>query len=77
VRYYILAASWANFTESPEAVVLKKLGLAGLAKLTKFRFVLSRLLWTRESTLGRCTQPANSQLIPRSMMKYLGLARLA
>ncbi len=24
-----------------------------------------------------CTQPANSQLIPQSMMKYLGLARLA
>jgi len=25
----------------------------------------------------RCTQPANSQLIPQSMMKYLGSARLA
>jgi hypothetical protein len=24
-----------------------------------------------------CTQPANSQLIPQSMMKYLVLARLA
>jgi hypothetical protein len=30
-----------------------------------------------ESTIGRWTQPANLQLIPPSMMKYLGLARLA
>ena len=31
-----------------------------------------------ESTIGRCsTQPANSQLIPQSSMKYLGLGRLA
>jgi hypothetical protein len=27
--------------------------------------------------MGRCTQPNNSQMIPQSMMKYLGLARLA
>jgi hypothetical protein len=30
-----------------------------------------------ESTIGQCIQPANAQLIPQSMMKYLGLARLA
>jgi hypothetical protein len=38
----------------PEAGVLKKLSFAGLAKLTP---------------IGRCTQPANSQLIPQNMMK--------
>ncbi len=37
---------------------------------------LSRLSWTR-SPQGRCTQPANSQLISQNSMKYLGLARLA
>jgi hypothetical protein len=30
-----------------------------------------------ESTIGRCAQPANSQLNSQSRMKYLGLARLA
>jgi hypothetical protein len=32
-----------------------------------------------ESTIGQpvCTQPTNSQMIPQSMMKYLGIARLA
>jgi hypothetical protein len=29
-----------------------------------------------ESTIGRCTQLANSQLIPQNRIKYLGLARL-
>jgi hypothetical protein len=36
------------------------------------------LVWPQpESTKGWCTQPANSQLIPQSTNKYLGLARLA
>jgi hypothetical protein len=30
-----------------------------------------------ESTIGRYTQLANSQLSPQSMMKYLGLSSLA
>jgi hypothetical protein len=30
-----------------------------------------------ESTIGRCTQASNSQLIPQSSMKHLELARLA
>jgi len=48
-----------------EAGVLRKLSLAGLAIVDS------------ESTIGRCTQPANSQLIPKSKMKYLGFARFA
>ncbi len=63
--------------------VLQKLSLAGLAKPSRLwyswlrfglasagcheREVHDRLVW--------CTQPANSQVIPQSMMKYLGLAR--
>ncbi len=67
----LLCASWSL----PEAGVLKK--EPAKEQLTKVWFCLSRLPWTRESTIGRCTQPANSQLIQQSNMKYLGLARLA
>ncbi len=72
--------AWAGYTSTyvanqgigrkPVAGVSKKLSFVGLARL-------SRLSWTPESTIGWCTQPANSQLIPQSMTKYLGLARLA
>jgi hypothetical protein len=64
------------------AGVLKKLSLAGLAKLSRLRYSRLRfgLVWPQpaivdsESTIGRCTKPAKSQLIPQSSMKYLGLA---
>jgi hypothetical protein len=60
-------------------IELSRLSLAKPAKvwLTKVWFGLSRLSCTKESTIGQCTQPANSQLIPQSSVKYLGLARLA
>ncbi len=58
-----------------EAGVLKKLSLAG------YGIAVSGLVWPQpaiidsETTIGWCTQPANSQLSPQSMTKYLGLAR--
>ncbi len=66
-----------------EAGVLKKLSLAGLAKLSRLRYSWLRFgrpqqaIVDSEPTIGWCTQPANTQLISRNMMKYLGLARLA
>jgi hypothetical protein len=54
----------------PEAGVLKKLSLAGLAKLSRLRCTcnLLSLVWPQpaimdsETTVGRCTKQANSQL---------------
>jgi hypothetical protein len=50
------------------------MSLAFLAKLSRLRYS-----WLRFglASVGWCTQPANSQLIPQSSMKHLGLARLA
>jgi hypothetical protein len=62
----------------PEGRVLKKLSIAGLAKLSRLGMVWPQpAIVDSESMIDRCAQPANSQLIPQSMMKYLGLARLA
>ena len=63
-----------------EAGVLKKLSLAGLAKLSRLRHSGLRLVWPQpaivysEFTIGQCTQPANSQLIPQSIP---GISRLS
>ncbi len=57
----------------PEAGVLKKLSLAGLGKLSQLRYGLASAGYHGLGVHGRPV-PANSQLIPQSMMKYLGLA---
>ncbi len=54
----------------------EKLSLAVIAKLNRLKYRRLRFVWP-EPTIGRCTQPANSQLILQSSMKYLGLASLA
>ncbi len=65
-------------TSRTEAVVLKKLSLAGIAKLSRLKYSWLRLVWPQptfvdsELTIGWCTQ-----LIPQSSMKNLGLARSA
>ncbi len=67
----------------PEAGIVKKLSrsLAGLAKQSRLRYSWLRFGLPQpaimDSESKRCTQPANSQLIPQCMMKYLGLVRLA
>ncbi len=72
-------AQYYVYSRSTEAGVLKKLSLAGLAKLRRLRY--SRLRFGLASAgylgLGVHDRPANSQLIPQNSMKYLGLARLA
>jgi hypothetical protein len=59
------------------AGVLKILSLAGGYGIVDEDLVLPKkqAIVDSESMIGRCTQPANSQLIPQSSMKYLGLAR--
>ncbi len=73
-----------------DAGVLKKLSLAGLAELSRvscswLRFGLASAGYRGLGVLDRSVymyialhtaQPANSQMIPQSMMKYLELARL-
>jgi hypothetical protein len=69
----------------PEAGVLKKLSLAELAKLSRPRYKWLRFGLASAGYRGLrghdrpvyTTQQANSQLIPQSSMKFLGLARLA
>jgi hypothetical protein len=57
---------------------LKKLSLAGIAKLSRLKYSWLRFVWPQptfvdaELTIGWCTQ-----LIPQSSMKHLGLARSA
>jgi hypothetical protein len=79
-----LVAAWYSsgsghgptWTSRTEVGVLKKLSLAGIAKLSRLKYRWLRFVWP-EPTIGWCTQPANSQLILQSSMKYLGLAGLA
>ncbi len=69
----------------PEVGVLMKLSLVGLAKLSQLICSWLRLCLASASYRGievydrqvYRTQPANSQMIPQNVMKYLGLARLA
>ncbi len=79
-----LVAAWYSsgsghgptWTSRREMGVLKKLSLAGIAKLSRLKYRWLRFVWPKP-TIGWCTQPANSQLILQSSMKYLGLAGLA
>ncbi len=70
-------------TSRSEGGVLKKLSLAGIAKLSRLKYRWLRFAWHQptimdsELTIGWCTQPANPQLIPQSSMKHLGLSHLA
>jgi hypothetical protein len=72
------------FQVCTEAGVLKKLGLDGLAKLSRLRYSWLRIGLASADYRGLgvhnrpvyCTQPANSQLIPQSSMQHLGLALL-
>jgi hypothetical protein len=81
--YKIKTTEILEYEQTPEAGVLKKLSLAGIAKLSRLRFSCLRFVWPQPavvdsvSTISRYTQSANSQLIPQSLMKYLGLVRLA
>ncbi len=84
VRQVEIPSQLAHIPLRAEAGVLKKLSLAGLAKLSPLRYswlrfglVSAGYCGLGESTIGWCTQPANSQLIPLSMVKYLRLVRLA
>jgi hypothetical protein len=70
-----------HFSTNTRGGSFKEIKLSWLSyKLSRLRY---SLVWPQpaivdaESTIGWCTQPANSQLIPQSMMKYLGLAPLA
>jgi hypothetical protein len=87
VTHFLLALALLDALASsfqagfPEAGVLKKLSLAGLAKLSRLMLLLTKgFVWPQpalvlsESTIGWCWC---TQLIPQSMMKYLGLASLA
>jgi hypothetical protein len=57
----------------PKAGILKELSLAGI---TDKGLVLPQpAIVDSDSTIGWCTQPASSQLIPQSSMKYVGLVR--
>jgi hypothetical protein len=68
---------WLLQYQRADEGVLKKLSLACLAKLSRLMYSWLRFGLASESTIGQCAKPANSQLIPQIMMKYLGLARLA
>ncbi len=74
IRPFQIPPRYIKILANQEAGVLKKLSLAGLAKLSRLRYS-----WLRFglAQIGQCTQPTNSQLIPQSSMKYLELARLA
>ncbi len=79
-----LVAAWYSsgsghgptWTSPKEMGVLKKLSLAGIAKLSRLKYRWLRFVWP-EPTIGWCTQPANSQLLLQSSMKYLGFSRLS
>ncbi len=75
-RYSSGSGHGPTCTRGMEVGVLKKLSLAGIAKLSRLKYRLLRFVWP-EPTIGWCTQPANSQLILQSSMKHLGLAGLA
>ncbi len=76
----LLQLSWARRRSRPEAGVLKKFSLAGLAKLRRLRYFIADkgLVWSQpaimdsECTIGRCTQPTNSQLVHRAWWNTLG-----
>ncbi len=79
----IINKAWSiNVVQCTQAGVLKKLSLASLGELSRLRHSWLRfgLASAGYRALGvhdrQCTQPANSQLIPQSMMKYGGLACL-
>jgi hypothetical protein len=59
---------WVVEAVTTKAEVLKKLSLAGLAKLSRPRYSLLRFGLASAGYRGRCTQPANSQLIPQSTL---------
>jgi hypothetical protein len=79
-----LVAAWYSsgsghgptWTSRTEVGVLKKLSVAGIAKLSRLKYRWLRFVWP-EPTIGWCTQPVNSQLILQSSMKYLGFSRLS
>ncbi len=62
----------------PEAGVLKKLSLASLAKLSRLKYSWQSLVWPKpaivdlESTIGRCSHPANPHLIPQAVWNTWG-----
>ncbi len=62
---------------SLRAGVLKKLSLTDKGLADKGLVWPQPAIVDSESIIGWCKQPANSQLIPQSSMKYMGLARLA
>ncbi len=70
-------------TSLKEAGVLKKLSLAGIAKQSQLKYNWLRFVWPQptivdsELTIGLCTQPANSQLIPQSRSETPGVSPLS